>query len=687
MSKLVFVEGPLKRKEVRITGDKVSVGRERGNHVLIPDASVSRKHAYIEKRQDGLYISDNKSTNGVYVNGNKVEECRLRPRDRIEFGAAACLYIESDTDAFDAAEMDRVRRALASRYDVLERLGEGSQASVYLGNHKMLGRQVALKVLRGGGDPGHDAVERFVKEARALARLAHPNIVEVFDVGEIEGHTYFALSYLKGGTLEDRCKKLGKLPVADAVKVGVQVGSGLAHAHGRGVIHRDVKPANVLFDDAGNAILADFGVAKILAETRLTATGAMFGTPLYMSPEQFSGKPSTHLSDLYSLAATIYKALTGRPPFEGETVYVVGHKMTSEDAKAPHIVDPSIPVPVSAVVLRALAKDPAARQQTVEAFVAELKAALVEAERLRRAGEPTLSLKVSEYRPRYSVQAKIATGRSSEIYQAVREGIGGFAKPVILKKILPAISSRAQFVAQFARSVEQAATLDHPGISKIFDFGEERGEYFVATEFLKGLSLREVLRRKPGGLPPPIALLASHELLGAVAYAHATAAVVHGDVRPENVLCTEEGTLKIIDFGLAVPTLGTEIVTEDALSGRLPYVPPERVHGEPPSLSADIYGVGAILFELCTGHTPYRGETRAEMLEKIVSQPPPDLHALVPAVPPEMAALVSKAIAKRPDDRWPSAAAMQAEVSRVLAALGSPPARELVDALRDVVRT
>lgn len=689
MSRLVFVEGPLRRKELELTGESpMTIGRERGNHVVIPDSSVSRRHAFIERRDDGIYVRDNKSTNGVYVNGNKVEECKLRPRDRIEFGAAACVYVEDDIDASDAAELDRVRRAFAARYDVTERLGEGSQASVYLATHRLLHRQVALKVLRSSGDPSQHMVERFVKEARALARLAHPAIVEVFDVGEIGGHTYFALSYLKGGTLDDRIKKQFKLPVRDAVAVGAQIGGGLAHAHGRGVIHRDVKPANVLFDEAGNSVLADFGVAKILAETRLTATGSMFGTPLYMSPEQFAGKPATQLSDLYSLAATIYKALTGRPPFEGETVYVVGHRIASEEARPPHVLDPSIPEPVSRVVHRALAKDPAARPASVEAFAAELQGALHDFERVRRAGETTESLKLPEFRSKYSVKRRIAGGRSSEIFEAVKEGLGGFAKPVILKRILPAISSRAQFVSQFAKCVEQASRLDHPGISKIFDFGQEEGAYFVASEFLQGAPLRDVLRRHASGKPlfPPVqALLVGHQILDALAYAHGSLGVVHGDMRPENVLATVEGHLKIVDFGLALPTQGAEFVTDDALSGRLPYMPPERVLDEGPSPQSDVYGVGVILYELLTGHPPFVGETRADLLERIVHHHVPGLANLLPELPKAAVAMVERAVAKRPADRFASAAEMLAASAQGLEALGSPSLRDLTTFLQDVV--
>lgn len=690
MPRLVFIEGPLRRKEFEI-GDEalVTIGRERGNFVVIPDSSVSRRHAVIERSGGELVIRDKGSTNGVYVNGNKVEESRLRPRDRLEFGAAACLYVEDDVGLIDAAELDRVRRAFTARYEVTERLGEGSQASVYLARHCLLHREVALKVLRAGGDVGPAAVDRFVKEARALARLAHPAIVEVFDVGEIEGYTFFALSYLKGGTLDERIKKHGRLSFEAAAQAGIDVGGGLAHAHGRGVIHRDVKPANVLFDEEEHAVLADFGVAKILAETRLTATGSMFGTPLYMSPEQFAGKPATELSDLYSLAATIYKALTGRPPFEGETVYVVGHRIASEEARHPHVLEPSIPVPLSLVVYRALSKDPAARQPSVEAFVHELTLVLEETRHVERAGEPTEVLDSDTFRPRYQLRRKIATGRSSEIYEATREGIGGFAKPVILKKIMPAIANQAQFVAQFARSVEQAATLDHPGISKIFDFGLETGEYFVASEYLVGRPLRELLASsRPGhpALPAPLALLAGKQILGAISYAHASSGVVHGDLRPENVMVTTEGGLKIVDFGLAVPTQGAELVTDDALSGRLPYMPPERVLDQPPSVSSDVYGVGAILYELLAGFPPFRGETRAEILERIVARGPEPFDRIHKSLHPGIWPIVARALLKKPADRWPTANVMLGEVERVLVAMGAPPERELVQFLRDAVR-
>ena len=684
MPRLVFVEGPIRRREFEL-GDKgeVSIGRERGNDIVIPDSSVSRRHATVARTEGGFVVRDRGSTNGIYVNGNKVEESPLRPRDRVEFGAAACLFVDDDTAGTEMAELDRVRQAFRGRYEVSERLGEGSQATVYLSTHSLLQREVALKVMRGGGDPSPRAVERFVKEARALAQLAHPSIVEVFDVGEVSGYTFFALSYLRGGTLAERIKREGRLNPIEAARVGAQIGQGLAHAHSRGVIHRDVKPGNVLFDAEGvRAVLADFGVAKILAETRLTATGSMFGTPLYMSPEQFDGKSATELSDLYSLAATVFKALTGRPPFEGETVYMVGHRIATEEAPLPHVLDREIPEEISRAVHRALSKVPEERHESVEAFAEELLTIISEQKSRDSLDDETETLPPAQPAA-YVLKKKIATGRSSEVYLAEREGIGGFAKPVSLKRIFPAVSDDPQFASRFARSVEQAAQLDHPGIAKIFDFGEDGGCYFVASEPTEGRPLRELLSAGDGPiLPPSLVLLAADRLLGALDYAHGQG-VVHGDLRPENVLVTEDGHLKILDFGLALPTLGSELVTDNALLGRLPYMPPERVLEELPSVASDLYGVGAILYELLAGQPAFAGETRAEILEKIVARGADPIKKLCPDLPRPAQDLVGRALARKSTERFAAAGEMREMAQAALAALGSPQERDLSAALRE----
>src|SRR5258705_3138041 len=203
---------------------------------------------------------------------------------------------------------------IAGRYRLDERLGRGGMSEVWLAEDLELGRRVAIKLL----DPNADTA-RFEREARAVASLAHPNVVQLYDYGEAEGRPYIVLEYMPGGTLEERLADRKPLPDDQAFAVAAGIAAGLAHAHARGVVHRDLKPANVLFDEEGRAKLADFGIARMVAsDGTLTEAGTVLGTAAYISPEQASGAPASEASDVYSFGVILYRMLTGRLPFESD---------------------------------------------------------------------------------------------------------------------------------------------------------------------------------------------------------------------------------------------------------------------------------------------------------------------------------------------------------------------------------
>ena len=200
---------------------------------------------------------------------------------------------------------------IAGRYRLDTLLGQSGMSEVWCATDIELDRRVALKLLAPQAD-----VERFEREARAVASLAHPNITQLYDYGEEDGRPYMVLEYVPGGTLEDRLAK-GPLPDAETHAIATDIASGLAHAHSRGVVHRDLKPANVLFDEEGRAKLADFGIARMAAgEGTLTEAGTVLGTAAYISPEQARGVTATPASDVYSFGVILFRMLTGQPPFE-----------------------------------------------------------------------------------------------------------------------------------------------------------------------------------------------------------------------------------------------------------------------------------------------------------------------------------------------------------------------------------
>lgn len=262
------------------------------------------------------------------------------------------------------------------RYQILDTLGQGGMATVYRATDLTLNREVALKLLAAHLVTDSTFYQRFEREARTIAALEHPSIVPVYDFGiDASRQPYLVMRLLRGGTLRDRLGQ-GQLSSLDLWPTVRQVAAALDYAHTRDVVHRDIKPVNILFDEKGNAFVTDFGIAKVRDATTSDLTGnAVLGTPAYMSPEQFDNAPITGACDQYSLGVVLFEALTGRLPFGGGAPNVLMNKHLNETAPPAHTLNPALPPAVSTVLSRALAKDPATRFGTIAEFVQELEAA------------------------------------------------------------------------------------------------------------------------------------------------------------------------------------------------------------------------------------------------------------------------------------------------------------------------
>lgn len=271
--------------------------------------------------------------------------------------------------------MQRLATALDGRYRIEREIGSGGMATVYAAHDLRHDREVAIKVLRPEV-ASFVGAERFLEEIRTTARLNHPNILPLFDSGEADGLLYFVMPLVAGETLRARMDRESPLPIALVVAIGADLCSALDSAHRRGVIHRDVKPENILLED-GRAVLADFGIARVARseELRLTGTGVSIGTPAYMSPEQILGEHTLDArSDIYAAGAVLYEMLTGAPPFTGATAQAVVARALTEPPSAPSRQRAGIPASLDAAVIAALQKDPAQRPPTAAALRAKLDA-------------------------------------------------------------------------------------------------------------------------------------------------------------------------------------------------------------------------------------------------------------------------------------------------------------------------
>jgi serine/threonine-protein kinase len=270
---------------------------------------------------------------------------------------------------------------LANRYKLRDQLGAGGAAVVYRADDLRLGRIVAVKVLRPEFVANPEQAARFENEARAAAALTAPNVVDVYDYGRDAGTLFIVMQYIDGEDLKHLIRTRGTLRPQEAARIAADVCTGLEAAHERGLIHRDVKPQNILIDRHGVVRITDFGVAKALAGPGLTQAGTTYGTAAYLSPEQATGGPISPATDVYALGIVLYEMLCGQPPFEGDNAAAVAYKQVYEPPPPLRDCAPDVPPPLEAIVARAMAKDPAARYATAADMAGDLQGFLLTSDR------------------------------------------------------------------------------------------------------------------------------------------------------------------------------------------------------------------------------------------------------------------------------------------------------------------
>jgi eukaryotic-like serine/threonine-protein kinase len=553
-------------------------------------------------------------------------------------------------------------------YDILAELGRGGMGVVYKARHLGSQQLVALKLIRDIALAGPQERSRFRVEAEAAARMRHPNIVQIYQVGEHQGRPYFAMELLEGGSL-DKCFAGQPQPASLAAELIRTLARAVQHAHDQQVVHRDLKPANILLckDEGGRMKdetdepsfllrassllpkITDFGLAKRLdsASTALTHDGAVLGTAGYMAPEQAAGR-SREIGpavDIYALGAILYEALTGRPPFQSDSWNHALEQVLYDEPTPPTRWRADVPRDLETVCLKCLEKDPARRYLSAAELADDLDrftenkpvaaVPLGARERLARLAA----------RDGYQLGDEIGRGPRTTVYRALH---GPLQQAIALKVFPEGICTREDWEGRFQSGATLWATLAHPHIVAVQRAGWWDGAPYVALEYVPQGSLAARLAGRPYSIHSALQLL--EKLTEIVMYLHRQG-VVHGNLKPSNILLAANGIPRVCD---SRATGGLFLGAPNYECAGVCYLAPELI-AEPkaePNPHADIYGLGLILYEMLTSQPAFAAPTPRETLEHVCLRDPISPSQLNADVTPHLERFCLRCMRRNPWRRY-----------------------------------
>jgi serine/threonine protein kinase len=542
---------------------------------------------------------------------------------------------------------------------------------VYRARQVSLKRLVALKLIRDSALAGRQERARFAVEAEAAARMRHPNIVQIYEIGEHQGFPYFAMELVEGSSLVERLAGRPQ-PPALAAELIRTLAQAVHHAHEQRVVHRDLKPANILIANTerkpadesvmpGNSCpalaeaipkIADFGLAKRLDSdsTALTRDGAVLGTANYMAPEQAAGRIREigTSADVYALGAILYEMLTGRPPFQADSWNETVAQVLYDEPSPPTRWQADLPPDLVTVCLKCLEKIPGRRYATASELADDLSrfldskpveaVPLTEAERLGRWAA----------RDGYQLFGEIGHGPRCTVYHA---HYGSLKQPVALKVFPRGICTREQWEARLARDADVRAALAHPHIVPIQRAGWWDGVAYLAGEYVANGSLAARIGGRPFLVLQALRLV--EQLAETVRFLHRQG-VVHGNLKPTNVLFAADGIPRITDFRSNGSLFQGPLNASDADPAGVGYLAPEWIEDSSSEARphTDIYGLGLILYELLTGRPPFAGATAREVLDQVRLQDPEPPSRINPEVKPDVEAVCLRCLRRNPWRRY-----------------------------------
>ncbi len=553
-------------------------------------------------------------------------------------------------------------------YDVIGEISKNRRASLYRARHTSLGRMVALKVLGAEVASDERARARFLREARALARVDHPNVVRVFEVGEVDELPFFAMSLHDGPTLRARIEE--GLSLEHATGIARALASALAAIHAEGVVHRDLKPENVVFPAEGGIKLVDFGLSRLTdrgpesGDRTITVPGAVLGTLPYLAPEQLLGERVDGRADLFALGVVFFEMLARKTPFAGHEGTLVRAILDRGPMRLAE-VRPDVPGSIQAIVDGLLERTQAARipsavvleQRLIAALPSQLAPDVPVSSRPPREGDV-----VGE---RYQLEREIGRGAAGTVWRARHLVL---ASPCAVKILREDAISVPKSRARFFDEARVLAQLDDDAIVRVLDAGTHAGRPYLAMEMLDGETLASAVDRE-GALSKGRALGVLRSIGGGLDAAH-RAGIVHRDLKPSNVFLTAEpqATAKLLDFGISKTVGATAGSTEGfGLSVAPDFMSPEQIAGaEPIDHRTDLFSLGAVAFYALTGVKPFAAENFTAVCDAITNGPTPSATAVDASLPGAIDAWLTRALAKSPDARFASGAEMMEALATAL---------------------
>lgn len=611
------------------------------------------------------------------------------------------------SDSAEEKALEVVGKTLGSGYRLSALIGQGSMGAVYRA-HAPNGGEVAVKTL-SAQSLGPQTTQRFLRESELVSRLKHPHVVRTVDAGvdEPTGLMFFVMPLLKGRDLDRVLEDLGALEPETAVRIALQAARGLSAAHRIGIIHRDVKPGNLLLDEEDGELIVrvcDFGIAKQMGdESELTQTGSQLGTPDYVSPEQLrSSKHVDERTDVWSLGATLYQMLCAAPPFAHiESVFDLITAIVTDDV--PHLQDraPWLDASLALIVHKALQREPDQRWATLEDMAdalrpysggdelldasclrpvsVERRASVAARANLAEAPHQTslppapmpamdeLGLVNQRLDGRYLVKRLIGKGGMGNVYEV--EGDAG--QPLAAKVVSAGVQGATPAtLRRFAREAKSSSAISSLNVARTVDAGcdDQLGFPYIIMELLQGVDLSAVMKRE-GPLAPEVAVRLVVQAARGVAAAHACG-VVHRDIKPANLFLQQDAqssevTVKVCDFGVAkrVGGLGISsgtgrhsLTRSGGMVGSPMYMSPEQArNAKSVDERTDVWSLSVVLWEALSGQRLWGAQrSLGELLVAICTEPMQRLEQVAPWVPRELSRTVHRGLERDPAQRTPS---------------------------------